>query len=334
MYGCRCRRARGRGSRSTSCRSGRRSAPSAGRGGGRCCSARRSRSRGRTRGRRAEVDERLGQVRAHEPVGAGDEHRPAGVDLAELARQLASACSVQAESGAPICPRLASSAAENGLSELERLQPDLRREDALADGGDGALAGRQVREVHPVALPLAVDRLVGELADDGGAEADGGSICQAAELRQCSTTAATGGMYASSRSISPPVFTCGWRYHQSSVGYGKACAPSTRTKSSGRGCQLRQDVGRAPDPERQALGRDAAPLALGEDAVGLGLARRDGLVVGAARREDDRARARAGLERRHPGLHGALDEVERLPREAPELLLAVEGRRARSAARR
>ena len=32
---------------------------------------------------RAELDERIGQVRAHEPVRAGDEHRPAPVDVAE-----------------------------------------------------------------------------------------------------------------------------------------------------------------------------------------------------------------------------------------------------------
>ena len=37
---------------------------------------------------RAEVDERLGQVRAHEAVGAGDEHGPAAVDVAEVAPQL------------------------------------------------------------------------------------------------------------------------------------------------------------------------------------------------------------------------------------------------------
>ena len=35
---------------------------------------------------RAELDERVGQVRAHEAVGARDEHRPAAVDVAELAR--------------------------------------------------------------------------------------------------------------------------------------------------------------------------------------------------------------------------------------------------------
>ena len=45
----------------------------------------------------AEVDERVGQVRAHEAVGAGDEHRPAGVDLAELRRSaLRAPASVQA----------------------------------------------------------------------------------------------------------------------------------------------------------------------------------------------------------------------------------------------
>ena len=37
---------------------------------------------------RAEVDERLGQVRAHEAVGAGHEHRPALVDRAVVALQL------------------------------------------------------------------------------------------------------------------------------------------------------------------------------------------------------------------------------------------------------
>ena len=33
----------------------------------------------------AELDQRVGQVRAHEPVGAGDEHRAAAVDVAEVA---------------------------------------------------------------------------------------------------------------------------------------------------------------------------------------------------------------------------------------------------------
>ena len=38
--------------------------------------------------RASSVDERLGQVRAHEPVGARDEHGPAAVDVAELAPEV------------------------------------------------------------------------------------------------------------------------------------------------------------------------------------------------------------------------------------------------------
>ena len=36
----------------------------------------------------ADLDERVGEVRAHEPVRAGDEHRAAGVGVAELATQV------------------------------------------------------------------------------------------------------------------------------------------------------------------------------------------------------------------------------------------------------
>ncbi len=36
---------------------------------------------------RVEMDERLGQVRAHETVGSGDEHGSAGVGISELAAQ-------------------------------------------------------------------------------------------------------------------------------------------------------------------------------------------------------------------------------------------------------
>ena len=36
----------------------------------------------------AKVDEGLGQVGAHEAVGTGDEHRPAAVDVPELALEL------------------------------------------------------------------------------------------------------------------------------------------------------------------------------------------------------------------------------------------------------
>ena len=36
---------------------------------------------------RAELDERLGQVRAHEAVGAGDEHRASVVELGEVGSQ-------------------------------------------------------------------------------------------------------------------------------------------------------------------------------------------------------------------------------------------------------
>ena len=41
--------------------------------------------------RRVEVDEGLGQMGAHEPVGARDEHSAAGVDVPELAPQLVEA---------------------------------------------------------------------------------------------------------------------------------------------------------------------------------------------------------------------------------------------------
>ena len=41
---------------------------------------------------RAELDERLREVRAHEAVGAGDEHRAALVDVAELASQVGDGC--------------------------------------------------------------------------------------------------------------------------------------------------------------------------------------------------------------------------------------------------
>ena len=39
-----------------------------------------------------EVDERLGQMRAHEAVGTGDEHRPPAVDVAELLPELGEGC--------------------------------------------------------------------------------------------------------------------------------------------------------------------------------------------------------------------------------------------------
>ena len=57
---------------------------------------------------------------------------------------------------------------------------------------------------------------------------------QAGPSRSASTTTRTGGMYASSSSTSPPTRTCGATYHQSSTGYGKPCAPSSKTRSSGR----------------------------------------------------------------------------------------------------
>ena len=44
--------------------------------------------------------ERVGQVRAHEAVGAGDEHGAAAVDVAELPGQVGERLSVQATSGA------------------------------------------------------------------------------------------------------------------------------------------------------------------------------------------------------------------------------------------
>ena len=47
---------------------------------------------------RAELDERVGQVRAHEAVRAGDEHRPAAVDVAELALERVEVGRVQIES--------------------------------------------------------------------------------------------------------------------------------------------------------------------------------------------------------------------------------------------
>ena len=37
---------------------------------------------------RAELDERIGQMRAHEAVGAGDEHSAAAVDVAEVGAKL------------------------------------------------------------------------------------------------------------------------------------------------------------------------------------------------------------------------------------------------------
>ena len=46
----------------------------------------------------AELDQRVGQVRAHEAVGAGDQHGPPAVGVAELARSSSSAASVQAVS--------------------------------------------------------------------------------------------------------------------------------------------------------------------------------------------------------------------------------------------
>ena len=95
--------------------------------------------------------------------------------------------------------------------------------------------------------------------------------------------------------------------------------------------QSRQHLVRRADLEAHARVVDAEAVRLRADARLLARIRSHGDVVRAAGREGERARAGAGLERRHPRPHLALEPPQCGPREPPELVaLAVQPGRQRS----
>ena len=112
----------------------------------------------------------------------------------------------------------------------------------------------------------------------------------------------------------------------------KPCAPSTRTRSSGRGSHRREYLVGESDAERDGAGFDAELDAPSPDPLLLTRVGSHGLVHSATRREHDRARPGAGLEGRPAGLDAALEPLERRPRESPVLAVSVQARwRRRSA---
>ena len=253
----RLRRARGRGSRSTSCRSGRRS--------GRFSWSRRwpmlfsaplevARTKAWTFAPRWH--ERVGQVRAHEAVGAGDED---GAAARRRRRTPSSGRRASAPSGirrtfghrTEVSPPSRRNGRGTGGPARPSSGPSARAEEALPRGRDRALGGREVAEAHPaadpLALPLAVRHLLGELAGDGGAEADRPS--RAATPASCAggrrprrRAACTRRPGASGRRSSGAARGTTSR----ASGTGRRAPPSTRTRSSGRGSQSRRTSAEEP----------------------------------------------------------------------------------------
>ena len=220
--------------------------------------------------------------------------------------------------------------ARSSPRELDGAQPDARREQPLPRRRDDARARRQVAEAHAGRRPPS--RTTAAPRRPCGPPQSGSSPTRRAATTRlrasASTSARTGGMYASSSSTRPPTFTRGATCHQSRIGYGKPCAPSTSTRSSGRCSSPAAPRARAQFGTRPATRRSRGPQPAARKRSSSSAAGVTASCSAPARCEDERRRARPGLERRHPGPHLALEPLERLPREPPVLRAArVQARR-------
>ena len=150
---------------------------------------------------RAELDERVGEMGAHEPVGAGDEHGAAAVDVAELApERVEVGCRpdrvahgaaavgyplVQAKLAILTClERAAAGARRLGLGAVvDRLAPLVGRpfERFVLDVGGVRLAGTElahlhyVRELREQGRERTFVRLLAEAVPPGGTVLEGGA---------------------------------------------------------------------------------------------------------------------------------------------------------------
>ena len=224
--------------------------------------------------------------------------------------------------------------ARSSPRELDRTESDPRREEPLPRRRDRPLARRQVarsscgrRSVRPPSRTTAAPRRPSGRPQSGSSPTPRPATAAAPAARP--TSARTGGMYASSSNTRPPTFTRGATSHQSRIGYGNPCAPSTSTRSSGRGSSPRQHLVREPDSEaRPATRRSPAAQHSARKRASSSAEGVTASCTALARGEHQRRRAGPRLERRHPGPHLPLEPRERLPREPPVLRAArVQARR-------